>query len=208
MCTLFAVTLSIITSGYLTLHARSLTSWSATLSRPGAQLPRCICGTTLKWSSRFVTTAIAAGVTAGIMVACDKSTLRCILALGVAYNRVGKRRLIWDGQNVNAHLVVKSFRMETLQNEGRSLLEQCAHGDTMDASQAYHHVEMHEAAQPHLSFKREGVFHKPVVLPFLDLYSTKDLLHGIGPLRQIPPMQGRKPHSLVEPFEPFAHATV
>ena len=120
MCTLCALTLSIITSGYLTLHARSLTSWSGTLSSaqpaPPVHLRHHISAFA---ETEFFTTAIAAGVTASIMVACNKSTLRCILARGVAYNRVGKRRLIWDGQNVNAHLVVKSFRMETLQKRGK-----------------------------------------------------------------------------------------
>ena len=106
------------------------------------------------------------GVAAGIMVACDKSTLRCILPLGVAYNRVGKRRLIWDGQHVNAHLIVKSFRMEPLQKEGRTLFEQCAYGGTIDVSQAYHHVEMHESAQPYLGFEWGGTFYKFIVLPF------------------------------------------
>ena len=54
--------------------------------------------------SAFVSEAVAAGVAAGIMVACDRSALHCILPLGVAFNRKGKRRLIWDGRHVNRYL--------------------------------------------------------------------------------------------------------
>ena len=157
MGALCAFTLSIITSGYQM-------EWNP---QKGPAPPVHLRNHNSAFAeTEFVTTAIAAGVAAGIMVACDKSTLRCILPLGVAYNRAGKRRLIWDGQHVNAHLIVKSFRMETLQKEGRTLFEQCAYGGTIDVSSAYHHVEMHETAQPYLGFEWGGVFYKFVVLPF------------------------------------------
>jgi len=157
MGTLCALTLSIVTSGYQM-------EWDP-LKGPASPVHLRNHNSAFA-ETTFVTEAVAAGVAAGIMVACDRSVLRCILPLGVAYNRVGKRRLIWDGQHVNAFLIEKSFRMETLQKEGRTLFEQSSYGGTINVSSAYHHVEMHETAHPFLGFEWGGIFYKFIVLPF------------------------------------------
>ena len=65
----------------------------------------------------------------------QREDLVCILPLGVAYNSVGKRHLIWDGRHVNEHLRKRKFQMETLQREGRSLFERSVFGGTCDISQ-------------------------------------------------------------------------
>ena len=116
--------------------------------------------------SGFVTSAIADGVAARTMRVCARSALICILPLGVAFNSVGKRRLIWDGRHVNKNLRKRKFKMETLQREGRSLFERSHYGGTADISSAYHHVEMAESAHPFLGFEWQGVFYCFEVLPF------------------------------------------
>ena len=78
--------------------------------------------------------AIADGVAARTMLVCRREDLVCILPPGVAYNSVGKRRLIWDGSRVNAHLRKRKFRMEILQRKGRSLFEQSVFCGTCDIS--------------------------------------------------------------------------
>ena len=55
------------------------------------------------------------------MQPCARSDLIGVLPLGVAFNRAGKRRLIWDGSQVNAYLREEEFSMETLQRESRAL---------------------------------------------------------------------------------------
>ena len=114
----------------------------------------------------FVASAIAAGVAARTMRACTREELRCILPLGVAVNSAGKLRLIWDGRHVNRFLVKRSFRMETLQREGRALFERSRFGGTADISAAYHHVDMAEESLPFLGFEWEGSFYRFEVLPF------------------------------------------
>ena len=52
------------------------------------------------------------------------------------------------------------------QKEGWTHFEQCTYGGTMDVSQTYHHVKMHETAQPYLGFAWDGVFYRFIVLPF------------------------------------------
>ena len=52
----------------------------------------------------FVSESVAAGVAARTMRVCSRTDLICVLPLGVAFNSAGKRRLIWDGRHVNAHL--------------------------------------------------------------------------------------------------------
>ena len=90
MGTLCALTLSIITSGYQM-------EWDPTKGpAPPVHLRN---HNSAGAETEFVTSAVMSGVAAGITVACDKSTLRCTLPLGVAYNQVGKCRLIWDGQH-------------------------------------------------------------------------------------------------------------
>ena len=114
----------------------------------------------------FVAEAVAAGVTAGIMQPCSRGDLICVLPLGVAFNRAGKRRLIWDGRHVNAYLREEDFRMETLQREGRALFGDAEYGGTVDISAAYHHVHMRQDAIPYLGFEWEGQFYRFLVLPF------------------------------------------
>jgi hypothetical protein len=142
-----AMTLSILDAGYRM-------EWDPTLgAAPAAHLrnhPSAYA------ESDFVSEAVAAGVAAGIMVACDRSFLKCVLPLGVAYNRKGKRRLIWDGRHVNRYLRKEKFKMESLQREGRTLFEDCSYGGTADLSSAYHHVDMHESAHPYLGFEWQG----------------------------------------------------
>ena len=76
----------------------------------------------------FVSESVAAGVAARTMRVCSSIDLICVLPLGVAFNSAGKRRLIWDGRHVNAHLRKRPFRIETLQREGRALFERSTHG--------------------------------------------------------------------------------
>ena len=78
--------------------------------------------------SGFVSTAIAEGVAACTMLVCARHSLVCILQLGVAFNSVGKRSLIWDCQHVNKNLRKRKFKMETLQREGRTLFERSNFG--------------------------------------------------------------------------------
>ena len=116
--------------------------------------------------SGFVTSAFADGMAARTMRVCARSALICILPLGVAFNSVGKRRLIWDGRHVNKNLRKRKFKMETLQREGRSLFE-CSHYCCIaDIFSSYHHVEMAESAHPFLGFEWQGVFNCFEVLPF------------------------------------------
>ena len=90
MGTRCALTLSIITSGYQM-------EWDPTKGpAPPVHLRN---HNSAGAETEFVTSAVMSGVAAGITAACDKSTLRCTLPLGVAYNQVGKCRLIWDGQH-------------------------------------------------------------------------------------------------------------
>ena len=114
----------------------------------------------------FVTDAIAAGIAARTMRACARDELICILPLGVAFNSVLKRRLIWDGRHVNRHLRKRPFRMETLQREGRALFERSTFGGTLNVSSAYHHVDMAPESFPYLGFEWEGSFYCFEVLPF------------------------------------------
>ena len=114
----------------------------------------------------FVSESVAAGIAARTMRVCSRADLICVLPLGVAFNSAGKRRLIWDGRHVNAHLRKRPFRMETLQREGRALFERSTHGGTLDISSAYHHIDMAEDAFPYLGFEWEGVFYCFEVLPF------------------------------------------
>ena len=142
-----AMTLSILDAGYRL-------EWDSQLGpAPAAFLRNHPSAYT---ESAFVSDAVAAGVAAGIMVACDRSALTCVLPLGVAFNRKGKRRLIWDGRHVNRHLRKEKFKMESLQREGRTLFEDCSFGGTADLSSAYHHVDMHESAHTYLGFEWEG----------------------------------------------------
>ena len=115
---------------------------------------------------QFVSEAVAAGVRAGTMRVYNRAELRCILPLGVAINYAGKRRLIWDGRHVNAHLIDVPFKMETLQKEGRVLFAGASFGGTADVSAAYHHIEMDPKSIPYLGFEWEGLFYCFVVLPF------------------------------------------
>jgi hypothetical protein len=100
------------------------------------------------------------------MVPCEPAALRCVLPLSVALNSVGKRRLIWDGRHVNAHLPKKRFRMDTLQREGRALFNGSGWGGTADISSAYHHIPMHEDSTQFLGFEWEGQHYFFAVLPF------------------------------------------
>ena len=75
----------------------------------------------------------------------------CVLPLGVAFSRPGKRRFTWGGRHVNAYLREDDFRMETLQREGRALFVDARNGCTVDFSAAYHHVHMRPDASSTLS---------------------------------------------------------
>ena len=100
------------------------------------------------------------------MQKCYREDLHCVLPLGVASNSAGKKRLIWDGRHVNRYLQKRTFRMESLQREGRALFERSSWGGTCDLSSAYHHVEMHPDGLPYLGFEWDGAFYRFVVLPF------------------------------------------
>jgi hypothetical protein len=114
--------------------------------------------------SGFFISAIADCVVVSTMRVCARSALVCILSLGVAFNSVGKRRLIWDGRHVNKNMLKRKFKMETLQREGRSLFESSHYGCTANISSAYHHIEMAESAHPFLEW--QGVLYCFEVLPF------------------------------------------
>jgi hypothetical protein len=115
----------------------------------------------------LITSAIADCMAASTITVCSRSALVCILPLGVAFNSVGERRLIWDRRHVNKNLLKCKFKMETFQREGRSLFERSQNGGgTADFSSAYHHIEMAESAHPFLGFEWQGVFYCFKVLPF------------------------------------------
>ncbi len=88
-----------------------------------------------------------------------------MLALGVAFNNAGKRRLIWDWRQVNRHLRKRPFRMETLQRQGCSLFERSSFGSTLDVPSAYHHVDMAPWASPYLGFEWDSTFYCFDVFP-------------------------------------------
>lgn len=152
-----ALTLSVIDKGYRL-------KWDPQLGTPpDCQLrnhPSALA------SPSFVSEKVMEGVRLGTMLPSDRTSLRCILPLGVATNSAGKQRLIWDGRYVNQYLPKQPFRMETLQREGRALFERSAWGGTCDLSSAYHHVEMHPDSTPFLGFEWGGKFYRFTVLPF------------------------------------------
>lgn len=117
-------------------------------------------------NAAFVSDKVAEGVRLGTMLPSARTTLQCVLPLGVATNAAGKQRLIWDGRYVNQFLPKRAFRMETLQREGRALFARSAWGGTIDLSSAYHHIEMHPASTPYLGFEWDGVYYRFAVLPF------------------------------------------
>ena len=100
------------------------------------------------------------------MQPCARSDLVCDLPLGVAFNRAGRRQLIWDGHRVNAYLCEEDFRMETLQREGRALFGDARYGGTVDFSAAYPHVHVRPYALPYQGFEWQGQFYRFSVLPF------------------------------------------
>jgi hypothetical protein len=77
-------------------------------------------------NAAFVSDKVAEGVRLGTMLPSARTTLQCVLPLGVATNAAGKQRLIWDGRYVNQFLPKRAFRMETLQREGRALFARSA----------------------------------------------------------------------------------
>ena len=97
---------------------------------------------------------------------CASSDLICVLPLGVASNRAGKRQLIWDGHRVNAYPCEEDFRMETLQREGRALFGDARYGGTVDVSAAYPHVHVRPYALPYQGLEWQGQFYRFLVLPF------------------------------------------
>jgi len=152
-----AVTLSVISTGYRL-------EWDPATGPP----TRCRMRNhpSALSSATFVADKIAEGVRWRTMQRCPVSDLHCVLPLGVATNAVGKQRLIWDGRHVNRFLPKVTFRMETLQREGRALFEHSAWGGTCDLSSAYHHVEMHPDSTTFLGFEWGGEFFRFLVLPF------------------------------------------
>lgn len=155
--TVCALTMSILDAGYAL-------DWAPDKGPPAAvNLPN----TRLAFANReFVSAAIAEGVAAGTMVPCSSADLHCVLPLSVAFNSIGKRRLIWDGRHVNEHLPKVPFRMETLQREGRVLFAGAGWGGTADISSAYHHIPMHKDSTRYLGFEWDGQFFFFAVLPF------------------------------------------
>lgn len=115
----------------------------------------------------FVTEAVTKGESLGTWKRTDKSTLRCIMPLGVAtHNRTGKKRLIFDCRHLNQHLEATKFKMEGLHWEGRALFRKGWFGGTIDLTSAYYHVEMHPDAHPYLGFEWKGTYYYYTVLPF------------------------------------------
>ena len=109
-----ALTLSILAGGYRL-------EWDRAMGPPAPGLfPNAKSAFT---ATEFVSAAIAEGVSLGTMAPCARAQLLCVLPLGVAYNSVGKKRLIWDGRHVNRHLPHEPFHMNSLQREGRALFE-------------------------------------------------------------------------------------
>jgi hypothetical protein len=62
------------------------------------------------------------------MCKCSAGELVGILSLGVAFNAMSKRHLIWDSHHVNENLVDVPLSMVTLQWEGQTLFEPCSWG--------------------------------------------------------------------------------
>ncbi len=56
--------------------------------------------------------------------------------------------------------------MNSLQREGRALIESARFGGTADISSAYHHIPMHPDSTCYLGFEWEGQFYQILVLPF------------------------------------------
>jgi hypothetical protein len=152
-----ALTLSILAGGYRL-------EWDRAMGPPAPGLfPNAKSAFT---ATEFVSAAIAEGVSLDTMAPCARAQLLCVLPLGVAYNSVGKKRLIWDGRHVNRHLPHEPFHMNSLQREGRALFESARFGGTADISSAYHHIPMHPNPTCYLGFEWEGQFYQFLVLPF------------------------------------------
>ena len=96
----------------------------------------------------------------------SREELMCVLPLGIALNRAGKLRLIWDGRHLNKNLLITPMKMETLQKEGRALFGSSSHGGSTNLSSAYHHLDLHPSAFPYMGFEWNGAFYRFVVLPF------------------------------------------
>ena len=94
---------------------------------------------------------VSEAVSAGIMQPCARSDLICVLPLGVALNRAGKRRLIWDGRHVNSYPRGR-FPYGNAPAGGKRPIRRRRYGGTFDVSAEYHHVHMRPDALPYLGF--------------------------------------------------------
>ena len=82
------------TAAFSGVHLRPGCSWSTTEQLITADA----------WNgSTIVSVAVLPGVNASLMQQCACIGLVCVLALGVAFNRAGKRRLASDGSSYGLH---------------------------------------------------------------------------------------------------------
>ena len=86
-----------VTSEFKLAAAALLRPQSAVEAIPLPNLPSA------RADSTIVSDAVLPGVTASLMQQCACIGLVCVLALGVAFNRAGKRRLASDGSSYGLH---------------------------------------------------------------------------------------------------------
>ena len=103
--------------------------------------------------------AVAKLVVQGALQECREDELHCVLALDVHANADDKKRLIVDARPVNKYEVKRSFKCESLGKEGRDVFAGCTHGDSIDISHAYHHVEMYPGDRKYLGIEWKGKFY-------------------------------------------------
>ena len=85
----------------------------------------------------------------------------------------GKWRLILDVSRLNEHLVVEKFSMDTVQVM-RKAIEGDSWGSSIDLSDAYHHIPIHENYRCFLAFNANGVTYWYKACPF-----------GLSPIPQV-----------------------
>ena len=106
----------------------------------------------------------------GVVRRASREELHIIAPLGVARQKL-KLRLFYACCHLNAHLVHRKFKIETMRREGRdafvSSSPSSAFGYGIDILSAYHHVSIHPDAQKYLGFRdRIGNYLTFCQLPF------------------------------------------
>lgn len=113
----------------------------------------------------FVTTAVAELVKTHVVSVVHTRPL-VVSPLGVVPKRgESKYRLIFDGRYINDHLVIPTFKYETLSciPDWAQLGDYCF---TVDLTAGFHHLELHPDSIPYMGFQWNGVYYVYNCSPF------------------------------------------